>query len=130
MGRPKRNAHAAAVESMTPPDELTANQSLARVIKAEGNSVYSCSLPDERVVMVELADRFRNTIWVKRGGYVLVDLTPSQEMKGKVEGEIVNVVREEKLWRKQSYWPKEFALVVYSDEEDSDSNVGKMPPSP
>lgn len=104
MGRPKRNAHAAAVESMTPPDELTANQSLARVIKAEGNSVYSCSLPDERVVMVELADRFRNTIWVKRGGYVLVDLTPSQEMKGKVEGEIVNVVREEKLWRKQSYW--------------------------
>lgn len=26
--------------------------------------------------------------------------------------------------------PKEFAPIVYSDEEDSDSNVGKMPPSP
>ncbi|KAF3005471.1 hypothetical protein E8E14_008287 [Neopestalotiopsis sp. 37M] len=129
MGRPKRNAHAAAVESTTPPDELAANQSLACVIKAEGNSVYSCSLPDKRTVMVQLADRFRNTIWVKRGGYVLVDLTPSQEMKGKAEGEIVNVVRDEKSWRKQSYWPKEFAPVVYSDEEESDSNVGKMPPS-
>lgn len=104
MGRPKRNAHAAAVESTTPPDELAANQSLACVIKAEGNSVYSCSLPDKRTVMVQLADRFRNTIWVKRGGYVLVDLTPSQEMKGKAEGEIVNVVRDEKSWRKQSYW--------------------------
>lgn len=25
--------------------------------------------------------------------------------------------------------PKEFAPIVYSDEEESDSNVGKMPPS-
>lgn len=104
MGRPKRDIRAAAEESTSPPDELTENQSIARVIKAEGNSLYSCSLPDKRSVLVELAARFRNTIWIKRGGYVLVDLVSVKEMKGKVEGGIVNIVREEKMWRKQSYW--------------------------
>ncbi|KAI0010965.1 hypothetical protein F4779DRAFT_262036 [Xylariaceae sp. FL0662B] len=104
MGRTKRVLRAAAEESTTPPDQLTNSQSLAKVIKAEGNSRYSCSLPNQRTVLVELADRFRNTIWIKRGGYVLVDLDPAEEQKGKVEGEIVNVVREEKEWRKQSYW--------------------------
>ncbi|KAI0861925.1 hypothetical protein F4860DRAFT_150746 [Xylaria cubensis] len=131
MGRPKRDVRAAAEESTTPPDELTPSQHVARVIKAEGNSLYSCILPDLQNVLVELAARFRNTIWIKRGGYVLVDLTPADEKKGKVEGEIVNVVREEKEWRKQSYWPKEFAKATYDEDEDEDeeSTVGKMPPS-
>lgn len=104
MGRPKRDVRAAAEESTTPPDDLTPSQHVARVIKAEGNSLYSCILPNQQTVLVELAARFRNTIWIKRGGYVLVDLTPADEKTGKVEGEIVNVVREEKEWRKQSYW--------------------------
>ncbi|KXJ85505.1 putative S1-like domain-containing protein [Microdochium bolleyi] len=131
MGRPKRNVQAAAEESTTPPDELTAQQSVARVIKAEGNSLYSCILPDKTTVTVQLQDRFRNTIWIRRGGYVLVDLTPSQEHKGKVQGDIVNIVREEKEWRKKSYWPKEFAKAsAYdADSDEEESTVGKMPPS-
>ncbi|KAI1369593.1 hypothetical protein F5Y08DRAFT_98043 [Xylaria arbuscula] len=129
MGRPKRNVYAAAEESTTPPDALTPLQSLARVIKAEGNNLYSCALPSQQVVLVELAARFRNTIWIKRGGYVLVDLTPPDEKRGKVEGEICNVIREEKEWRKQSYWPKEFPKTADEDEDDEESNVGKMPPS-
>lgn len=111
MGRPKRDIRAAAEESTTPPDQLTTLQSVAKVIKAEGNNLYSCHLPSQRTVLVELAARFRNTIWIKRGGYVLVDLTPAQDQKGKVEGEIVNVVRDEKEWRKQSYWSADSALL-------------------
>jgi len=104
MGRPKRDMRAAAEASTTPPDELTPSQHVARVIKAEGNSLYACSLPDNKTVLVELASRFRNTIWIKRGGYVLVELAAPGQQTGKVEGEIANVVREEKEWRKQSYW--------------------------
>ncbi|KAI0543033.1 hypothetical protein GGR58DRAFT_5602 [Xylaria digitata] len=129
MVRTKRDVRAAAEESTTPPSALTPFQSVARVIKAEGNNLYSCSLPSQQTVLVELATRFRNTIWIKRGGYVLVDLTPADEKKGKLEGEIVNVVREEKEWRKQNYWPKEFAKSTYEDDEDEESTVGKMPPS-
>ncbi|KAI6086178.1 nucleic acid-binding protein [Hypoxylon rubiginosum] len=129
MGRPKRDIRAAAEESTTPPDQLAASQSVARVAKAEGNSLYTCHLPDQRAVLVELAARFRNTIWIKRGGYVLLDLATPKDQKGKVEGEIVNVVRDEKAWRKQSYWPKEFPRATLEDEEDEDSTVGRMPPS-
>lgn len=98
---------AAAHESATPPDELTAEQVVARVTKAEGNSLYICTLPNTKTVLVELAQRFRNTIWIKRGGFVLIDRTPSEERtkaNSKVDGEIVNVVRDEKGWRKMPYW--------------------------
>ncbi|OTB08294.1 hypothetical protein M426DRAFT_8102 [Hypoxylon sp. CI-4A] len=128
MARSKRNIRAAAEESETPPDQLTETQSVARVIKAEGNNLYACSLPNQRLVLVELADRFRNTIYTRRGGYVLVELSPAGERKGKVEGEIVNVVRDEKAWRKQSYWPKEFPRIIHGDDNE-DSIVGQMPPS-
>lgn len=106
MGRPKRSVLAAATESTTPPEELTEHQFVARVGKPEGNNTYTCILPNTKTALVELAQRFRNTIWIKRGGFVVVDLTPSEERKtnNKVEGEIINVVRDEKEWRKMPYW--------------------------
>ena len=106
MGRPKRNLQAAAEDSVNPPDELTPTQSLARVVKAEGNNLYTCELPNNKTVVLELEPRFRNTIWLKRGGYVLVDVASAEERKdsSRVVGEIINVVRDEKLWRKQAYW--------------------------
>jgi len=64
---------------------------------------------------------------------VLVDLDAMKERENKLDGEIVNVVRNEKEWRKMGYWPKEFVQrISYADEDDSDeeeSNAGKMPPS-
>lgn len=107
MGKPKRAAVlAAAQESATPPNELTETQFVARVQKAEGNSLYTCELPNGKPVLVELEPKFRNTIFIRRGGYVLVDLASAQERlkTSKVMGEIINIVREEKEWRKQSYW--------------------------
>jgi probable RNA-binding protein EIF1AD len=105
MGRPKRSIAAAAEESLNPPDELTPSQSLARVVKAEGNNLYTCELPNKKTVLLELEQKFRNTVWIKRGGYVLVDLGSADERKNsRVVGEIINVVRDERLWRKQAYW--------------------------
>jgi probable RNA-binding protein EIF1AD len=104
MGRPKRNVQAAAEETSTPPTALTATQSIARVIKATGNSLYACNLPNNKEILVELPSRFRNTIWIKRGGYVLVDTKDAQVRDNKIDGEIVNVVRDEREWRKEPYW--------------------------
>ncbi|KUI68691.1 hypothetical protein VM1G_03826 [Cytospora mali] len=117
MGRPKRNILAAAEESTTPPDELTEYQSVVRVIKPEGNNLYSCTLPNTKTVLVELAQRFRNTIWIKRRGFVVVDLTPSEERSkanSKVDGEIINVVRDEKEWRKMPYWYVELSVGAFA----------------
>lgn len=106
MPRPKRSVLAAAEESTTPPAALEADQSLARVVKAEGNNLYLCRLPNQKEILVELAQRFRNTVWVKRGGYVLAQRFPAdqQDGRGRVVGEVVNVVGDEKAWRKQPYW--------------------------
>jgi len=104
MGKPKRNVFAAAEETTTAPSALTPTQSIARVIKAEGNSLYSCTLPDKKTVLVELPSRFRNTIWIKNGGYVLIDTKEGDARQNKIDGEIINVVRDEHTWRKESYW--------------------------
>ena len=104
MGKPKRSLFAAAEETSTPPYELTATQSIAQVVKAMGNSLYLCKLPNQTELLFELEARFRNTIWIRNRGYVLVDSKDSEVRDNKIAGEIINVVREERAWRKQAYW--------------------------
>lgn len=104
MGKPKRNVLAAAEETLSPPDSLEPNQTLVRVVKPEGNNLYTCELPNKKTVLLELAQRFRNTIWIKRGGYVLAARYVEGSHESRADGEIVNVVRDEKFWRKQPYW--------------------------
>lgn len=104
MGRPKRNLLATAEETSSPPALLEQGQTIACVLKAEGNNLYSVDLPDRTRLLVELPARFRSAIWIKRGGYVLVDTTTFEDRANKLDGEIVNVIRDEKLWRKQEYW--------------------------
>ena len=89
---------------MTPPDALSEGQSIARVTKAAGNNLYNADLPSGRPILVELPSRFRSTIWIKRGSYVVVDTKALADRDNKLDGEIINVVRDEREWRKQSYW--------------------------
>ena len=131
MGPPRRKLQETVEATLTPPDSLAEDQFIARVIKAEGNNLYSVELPSAKTLLVELPSRFRSTIWLKRGGFVVVDATGLADRDNKLDGEIVNVVRDERQWRKGSYWPKEFvkksAAMASGDEKDS--TVGKMPPS-
>ena len=104
MARPKRNVLATAQETSTPPATLSPTQAIACVVKAAGNNLYSVELPSGKTLLVEMPSRFRNTIWVKRGGYVLIDTDSSSDRDNKLGGDIVNVVRDEKDWRKELYW--------------------------
>jgi probable RNA-binding protein EIF1AD len=136
MPRPKRDVLASAEAASSPPSTLPSNHLIARVIKAQGNNLFSVSLPSGEELLVELASRLRNTFWIKRRGYVIVDTEALAERDNKLGGEIVTVIMSEREWRKMSYWPKEFAKHnTYDgdddedDEEEEESNVGKMPPS-
>ncbi|KAK4693234.1 putative RNA-binding protein EIF1AD, partial [Lecanoromycetidae sp. Uapishka_2] len=132
MGRPKRHLLATAEETSTPPVALADGQAIARVVKAEGNNLYSVELPSEKeLLLVELPSRFRSQIWIKRGGYVVVDMSAFDDRENKLGGEIVSVVRDEKRWRKQSYWPSNFVKkpTYLEDSDDEESIVGKMPPA-
>lgn len=129
MPRPKRDLHAVAQETVTPPGQLASNQHIARVKSNAGNNLYQLELPSSDVVLAELPARFRSTIWIKRGSFVVVDTSALADRENKLGGEIVNVVREEKLWRKMSYWPKEFGERKSAYDEDSEDDGPRMPPS-
>ncbi|CAA9965031.1 hypothetical protein CFE70_007924 [Pyrenophora teres f. teres 0-1] len=131
MARPKRAVLATIDSTVTPPDSLPPNHTLARITRAEGKNIYAAELPDGKPVLAELEAKFRSTVWIKRGSYVVVDTTALADRENKLDGEIVNVVRDEKAWRKMSYWPKEFAKksTYVADSDEEESTVGKMPPS-
>jgi translation initiation factor IF-1 len=88
--------------SNDPPSQLSESQYIARIAKPHGNSLYTVELASKSELLVELPIRFRNAIWVRRGGYVVVETDGFSE--GKVKGEIFEVVRDEKPWRKMNYW--------------------------
>lgn len=130
MGPPRRKLQATVEETITPPDSLGNGQLIARIVKAEGKNLYTVQSPLSATLLVELEARFRSTIWLKRGSYVLIDKNSLAERDNKIDGEIVNVVRDEKAWRKEKYWPKEFAKQkVAQDSDGEESTVGKMPPA-
>lgn len=128
MPRPKRDLHAVAQETVTPPAELAQNQQIARVKQNAGNNLYQLELPPAKFVLAELPAKFRSTIWIKRGTFVVVDTSALADRDNKLGGEIVNVVRDEKAWRKTVYWPSEFGKKSVYDE-DSEDEGPQMPPS-
>lgn len=130
MPKPRRNIDAAVEETLTPPPTLAEGQQIARVKQGAGNNLYHLELPDGTPMLAELPAKFRSTVWMKRGGFVLVDTSALADRNNKLGGEIVTYVGDEREWRKMSWWPKEFPArkVDYGDDDESDSGP-KMPPS-
>jgi probable RNA-binding protein EIF1AD len=129
MPRPKRLLQQAAEITTSPPENLSDTQGIARVVKATGNNLYQVTLSSSESVLVELPSKFRNLVWIKRGGFVVVDSNGENLAEGrdnKIWGEIVNIVREERAWRKMSYWPEEFKERK-EDESGEENTVGEMP---
>tara|TARA_R110002003_G_scaffold267_5_gene17921 strand:- start:6855 stop:7211 length:357 start_codon:yes stop_codon:yes gene_type:complete len=104
MPRPKRNLLATIDSTVTPPDVLPHSHVIARITTAAGNNLYNAELPGGKPILAELEAKFRSTVWIKRGSYVLVDTSALADRENKLDGEIVNVVRDEKAWRKMAYW--------------------------
>lgn len=104
MGKPKRHLHATIDQTVTPPSELPTSHCIARITTAAGNNLYNAELPGGKAVLAELEAKFRSTVWIKRGSYVVLDTCALSDRDNKLDGEIVNVVRDEKAWRKMSYW--------------------------
>ncbi|KIV99565.1 uncharacterized protein PV09_08743 [Verruconis gallopava] len=135
MGRSKRDVLATFDQTLNPPATLPDDHAICRVLKAVGNNLFNVEDATGKTLLVELPAQFRSKFWIKRRGYVLVNLVAFSERDNKLDGEIVNLVGEERIWRKMNYWPKEFEKKnVYSDSDDDDEeredyNVGKMPSS-
>lgn len=156
MPPPRRKFQATIQETFQPPSQLGANQMIARVDHAAGNNLWSIQLPPEpdtklqhvslsspqtSPILVELPSRFRSQIWLKRGSFVLVEIKAGDGARdNKIRGEIINVIGDEKIWRKELRgrgWPAAFGDRTASntlndqasDPEKDQVRVGDMPPS-
>lgn len=136
--QPRRQLQATALATTTPPSTLPPHHTLARITAMSGNNLYQVLYPSTTTssstitstptstststsptptsTLVELPSRFRSTIWLKRGSFVVVDTAALADRSNKLGGEIVNVVRDEKEWRKMSYWP--------NDDKEFEKKVG------
>lgn len=129
MPKPKRNISATVQDTYSPPDSLSSEQVIARLKQAAGKNLYHLELPSGELVLAELQQKFRSTVWLKRGCYVLLDKTALAGRENKLSGEIANIVGDEKAWRKMPYWPVEFGVKKASYGEESDDEGPQMPPS-
>lgn len=93
---------------------------VAKVAEARGNHTYEVILPPEaketegtssgkeedRKTLAYLPPRFRNLLWVRRGGYVLVDVSEADHRDNKLGGEVIAVLRpaQTKYIRRQGLW--------------------------
>lgn len=123
-----------------PPVELTVSQQIGKVETINGNNIYTVILPEHESKgtsdkgttskLVELPSKFRNSMWIRRGGYVLVDLSAFEARENKLAGEIVTVIHDEKSWRKMEYWPEAFQIAVAGqateDQEDEGSDTDSL----
>ncbi|KAI5847420.1 hypothetical protein BZA05DRAFT_122591 [Tricharina praecox] len=117
----------------SPPDApLPPSQIIARITQAQGKNLFTCSLADGSTMLAELAPIFRGKAWMRRGGFVLLDTVAFEGRDNKIDALIVNVVRNDREWRKMEYWPKEFPANTQledSDDDEEESTMGKMPPN-
>jgi probable RNA-binding protein EIF1AD len=122
-----------------PPDSIKPNEIIISVLKARGNSLYECTVPEsqtskltakddlseDKTILLAMPPRFRNTIFVKRGGFVVAELYDETiRTQGKVKGDLSNIVTNKKDWQRYPYWPVEFKQeqsdIIISDDDQSD----------
>jgi probable RNA-binding protein EIF1AD len=106
MPKPRRKVQAEALLASTPPETLPPSHVIARVVTARGSELFAVKLSSsEAELLVELSSKLRRTVFLRRGGYVLVDRDAlNTERDNKLGGVIVGVVLDERQWRKMTYW--------------------------
>ncbi|KAJ2156779.1 hypothetical protein GGF46_004963 [Coemansia sp. RSA 552] len=135
MGRGKLTTQEALGAQPTP----TPTCPVARVLGSRGQHLHEVSVarslvddkvaarldPDGRdcfTTLAELPPRFRSVLWVKRGGYVLVDL--SEQRTDKIGGEIAMVLLPAhiKQLRQAGRWPAQYSSKPGSQGSDNDDS--------
>ncbi|XP_017110579.1 probable RNA-binding protein EIF1AD [Drosophila elegans] len=111
----------------------TENQQIARVISSRGNNLHEVETPKvEENFLVSMPNKFRKSMWVKRGDFLLIE--PIEE-GDKVKAEICKILTPEhiKEYTKAGIWPDKFAKKPALEEssnknqEDSDFEDDLLP---
>ncbi|XP_065204114.1 probable RNA-binding protein EIF1AD [Planococcus citri] len=93
--------------------EIKDGHQLVKVLKTQGNHLYEVQTTDNRQFLVSMPSKFRNTIWIKPGSFVIIEFIAEGN---KVKGEIVKILLKEhvKEMKKDSRWQQEFDIFEQS----------------
>lgn len=102
---------------------LCENQVLVKVIGIRGNQLYEIKTANGDQFLVSMPKKFRNTVWIKIGSIVAIELI---EEGNKVKGEIVRIFLKHhiKKMRADGNWVSAFDddLTVEDDHRVSSSS--------
>lgn len=92
------------------------HQRIVKMSKRMGNNLHEVEPAEGASFLVSMPKKFRRTIWIKRGNFVLID--PIAEGK-KVKGEIVKMLSSEhiRVFTEKGAWPKKFTIKQEAKEE-------------
>ncbi|XP_015593409.1 probable RNA-binding protein EIF1AD [Cephus cinctus] len=87
----------------------TGKQSIVQLLESRGNNLHEVRDPSGDQYLVSMPTKFRRSIWVKKGDYVLIEPITEGD---KVKGEIVRILTKDhiQIYRSQNCWPQEFDL--------------------
>ncbi|XKL61225.1 hypothetical protein PGB90_008282 [Kerria lacca] len=93
------------------------NQQLVKVLSTKGNHLYEVKSIKNEIFLVSMPSKFRNTVWIKAGSYVIVETIDEGK---KVKGEIVYILLKHhiKQMKKEKNWPAQFDNTEISNWEN------------
>lgn len=96
------------------------DQFIVRIFGPRGNNLHEVERVDGTRFLCSMPTKFRKNVWIKRGGFVIVE--PIEE-GDKVKAEIVHILFSEQIrhLQKQGLWPKEF---IEGDVKQEDALEG------
>jgi len=91
------------------------NEQIVRIRASMGNYLFEVEAPKQEVFLVSMPSRFRKSVWVKRGDFMLVQ--PIEE-GDKVRAEMVRPIPPDyvRYLRKNKAWPAEFEKILDLEE--------------
>ncbi|GIL77429.1 hypothetical protein Vretifemale_6881 [Volvox reticuliferus] len=124
MSRSRKHVTLGLDEDVQPPGP---GQSIVRALGSRGSNLIAVEFPDGRQTLVLMPAKFNKKLWVKRGGYLLVEDSPAAGEDTKVTGTILSVLYDDhikQLAKMPGVWPEEFVL-----KEEKSSIEKLIPPS-
>ncbi|XP_065340408.1 probable RNA-binding protein EIF1AD [Cloeon dipterum] len=98
--------------------EVAPNHEVVKVLGCRGNNLHEVATAKGEKYLASMPTKFRRTVWVKRGDYVIVEHI---EEGVKVKGEISRILYKDHINQlsKDGVWPEEFADAVVTKVQDS-----------
>eukprot|EP01088_Endostelium_zonatum_P009943 TRINITY_DN23259_c0_g1_i1.p1 TRINITY_DN23259_c0_g1~~TRINITY_DN23259_c0_g1_i1.p1 ORF type:complete len:172 (-),score=61.76 TRINITY_DN23259_c0_g1_i1:16-531(-) len=122
MSKKSKHVQRRALEEVPEPNETL---KIVQVTEIRGTNILEVRYPDGNKILCLMPAKFRKTVWVKKGGYVMIEpfseLVKKDQYKDvKLLGRVAFVLLHSQIkeLKKDGHWPQEF-------KEDDEDGKGK-----